>query len=299
MKKFLSFILVLGLFWVSEAYAKLDWKCEKIDKKISKCSSNREKNGFKIKEIFVGETIENAPFGNGHLTFEINKEKIEDNAKGFFALNEQNKLVLVNGEYTVAKNTIYVKNKKKYKIVYYKGDFFEGDFFDDTPNPKKGKFITISGDKYIGTFTNSGKFLNGIYYFKNGKNIKYSDSKEIEFDNKIIYLVFLIPIIIFLFFKFLYKPSVTKILGILNKLGFRKRGDFSLLIILIVILGPGTLILLSWASKNLLGVYIVSDFVDYLFNVKIFVIYIYLVLSTLASTLWWGFLILEKMFSKN
>lgn len=82
----------------------------------------------------------------------------------------------------------------------------------------------------------------------------------------------------------------------LKEKGFEgKRSDYSLLIIMTIILGPGTLILLSWLSKKLLGIYGISNFVNSIFNVDFFIFYIYLVLSTLASIIWWGYIIIEKL----
>ena len=63
--------------------------------------------------------------------------------------------------------------------------------------------------------------------------------------------------------------------------------------------GPGTLILISLISEKLLGIYGISKFVDSIFNLDFFIVYIYLILSTLASILWWGFIILEKFTSKK
>ena len=85
----------------------------------------------------------------------------------------------------------------------------------------------------------------------------------------------------------------------LKEKGFKTRGDFSIVIILIIVLGPGTLILISWLSKKLLGIYAISEFVDSIFNIDFFIVFIYLLLSTMASILWWGYLILEKLFSKK
>ena len=80
---------------------------------------------------------------------------------------------------------------------------------------------------------------------------------------------------------------------------FRSRGDYSIVIIMTIILGPGTLILISWISKKLLGIYEISEFIDSIFNVDYFIVFIYLILSTLASILWWGYIIIEKVFLKK
>ena len=81
--------------------------------------------------------------------------------------------------------------------------------------------------------------------------------------------------------------------------GFKSRGDYSIVIILIIVLVSGTLILISWISEKLLGIYGISKFVDSIFNIDFFIVYIYLILSTLTSILWWGYIILDKFPQKK
>ena len=81
--------------------------------------------------------------------------------------------------------------------------------------------------------------------------------------------------------------------------GFKSRGDYSIFIILIIVLVSGTLILISWISEKLLGIYGISKFVDSIFNIDFFIVYIYLILSTLTSILWWSYIILDKFPQKK
>ena len=90
---------------------------------------------------------------------------------------------------------------------------------------------------------------------------------------------------------------------VLNKFGLKDKGDFSVLIICLVVLGPGSLVLLSWAltpfesygTRNF-----VSNFLDIIFGrPPHFVIFIYLMISTLCAIIWWGMIILETLTKKN
>jgi len=307
MKKLLS-ILVLGLLLSGNAYAdERNWICNKIDKNISECKSERITGDFKIKEIFVGETSDNLPSGNGKISFEVNGERVDDYAKGFFVLDKDNYLILHTGEQHVDNNIYFKKNEKLYKTRYFNGEVFEGTYYLKTINPKKGIFKSNKGDRYNGTFTKDGKYLNGTYYFKDGKNIKYRNSEKIKTIQKTQYILFLIPFIFFIIYKLIKGNKINNPLGkiknsfklYLKEKGFKSRGDYSIVIILIIVLGPGTLILISLISEKLLGIYGISKFVDSIFNLDFFIVYIYLILSTLASILWWGFIILEKFTSKK
>jgi len=307
MKKLLG-ILVLGLLLSGNAYAdERNWICNKIDKNISECKSERITGDFKIKEIFVGETSDNLPSGNGKISFEVNGERVDDYAKGFFVLDKDNYLILHTGEQHVDNNIYFKKNEKLYKTRYFNGEVFEGTYYLKTINPKKGIFKSNKGDRYNGTFTKDGKYLNGTYYFKDGKNIKYRNSEKIKTIQKTQYILFLIPFIFFIIYKLIKGNKINNPLGkiknsfklYLKEKGFKSRGDYSIVIILIIVLGPGTLILISLISEKLLGIYGISKFVDSIFNLDFFIVYIYLILSTLASILWWGFIILEKFTSKK
>ena len=307
MKKLLG-ILVLGLLLSGNAYAdERNWICNKIDKNISECKSERITGDFKIKEIFVGETSDNLPSGNGKISFEVNGERVDDYAKGFFVLDKDNYLILHTGEQHVDNNIYFKKNEKLYKTQYFNGEVFEGTYYLKTINPKKGIFKSNKGDRYNGTFTKDGKYLNGTYYFKDGKNIKYRNSEKIKTIQKTQYILFLIPFIFFIIYKLIKGNKINNPLGkiknsfklYLKEKGFKSRGDYSIVIILIIVLGPGTLILISLISEKLLGIYGISKFVDSIFNLDFFIVYIYLILSTLASILWWGFIILEKFSSKK
>ena len=305
MKK-LFLILVLCLVCSSSAFSeKKNWICSKVDKNISKCETQKL-GPFKIKATFVGETIGNLPSGNGKLSFEIDGEKIGDYKKGFFVLESDN-LNLHTGEIHLDNNIYFLKNKEYYKTQYYNGDVFEGIYYLDTINPKDGTFKVNNGDIYKGSFTTDGNYLNGTYFFKDGKKIKYKNSKEIKSNNQILLILVLIPLIFFITYKLIsgnkINNSSRKIINsskvFLWEKGFRSRGDYSLVIIMTIILGPGTLILISWISKKLLGIYGISEFIDSIFNVDYFIVFIYLILSTLASILWWGYIIIEKVFSKK
>jgi len=307
MKKILG-IIVLGLLLSGNAYAdERNWICNKIDKNISECKSERISGDFKIKEIFVGETSDNLPSGNGKISFEVNGERVDDYAKGFFVLDKDNYLILHTGEQHVDNNIYFKKNEKLYKTRYFNGEVFEGTYYLKTINPKKGIFKSNKGDRYNGTFTKDGKYLNGTYYFKDGKNIKYRNSEKIKTIQKTQYILFLIPFIFFIIYKLIKGNKINNPLGkiknsfklYLKEKGFKSRGDYSIVIILIIVLGPGTLILISLISEKLLGIYGISKFVDSIFNLDFFIVYIYLILSTLASILWWGFIILEKFSSKK
>jgi len=307
MKKLLG-IVVLGLLLSGNAYAdERNWICNKIDKNISECKSERISGDFKIKEIFVGETSDNLPSGNGKISFEVNGERVDDYAKGFFVLDKDNYLILHTGEQHVDNNIYFKKNEKLYKTRYFNGEVFEGTYYLKTINPKKGIFKSNKGDRYNGTFTKDGKYLNGTYYFKDGKNIKYRNSEKIKTIQKTQYILFLIPFIFFIIYKLIKGNKINNPLGkiknsfklYLKEKGFKSRGDYSIVIILIIVLGPGTLILISLISEKLLGIYGISKFVDSIFNLDFFIVYIYLILSTLASILWWGFIILEKFSSKK
>ena len=307
MKKLLG-IVVLGLLLSGNAYAdERNWICNKIDKNISECKSERITGDFKIKEIFVGETSDNLPSGNGKISFEVNGERVDDYAKGFFVLDKDNYLILHTGEQHVDNNIYFKKNEKLYKTRYFNGEVFEGTYYLKTINPKKGIFKSNKGDRYNGTFTKDGKYLNGTYYFKDGKNIKYRNSEKIKTIQKTQYILFLIPFIFFIIYKLIKGNKINNPLGkiknsfklYLKEKGFKSRGDYSIVIILIIVLGPGTLILISLISEKLLGIYGISKFVDSIFNLDFFIVYIYLILSTLASILWWGFIILEKFTSKK
>ena len=85
--------------------------------------------------------------------------------------------------------------------------------------------------------------------------------------------------------------------------GLRK-GDGPFLVTIIFILGPGTLIIISWVAKFLDG--LIGDmtgllnFIDsILIGSDYFIVFLYYFLSTLAAILWWGFLLCEKIFNKN
>ena len=331
MKKLFSTILVLGLLLSGNAYAdERNWICNKIDKNISECKSERISGDFKIKEIFVGETSDNLPSGNGKISFEVNGERVDDYAKGFFVLDKDNYLILHTGEQHVDNNIYFKKNEKLYKTRYFNGEVFEGTYYLKTINQKKGIFKSNKGDRYNGTFTKDGqylngtyhfkdgdrykgtftkdgKYLNGTYYFKDGKNIKYRNSEKIKTIQKTQYILFLIPFIFFIIYKLIKGNKINNSLGkiknssklYLKEKGFKSRGDYSIVIILIIVLGPGTLILISLISEKLLGIYGISKFVDSIFNLDFFIVYIYTILSTLASILWWGFIILEKFSSKK
>ena len=299
--------MVLGLFWSVNAYAdKRNWICKKIDKNLSECQSDRVSSTFKVKEIFVGKTNNNLPSGNGKISFEINGEKIDDYGEGIFILDNNNNLILFTGKQFVDKNTFYKENNKHYKTLYNNGDVFEGSYYDSGVIPMKGKFTFNNGDEYKGTITKDEKYLNGIYYFKDGTKIKYKNSNQIKTIEKTQYILFLVPFVFFIIYKLIKSNKINNSLGkILNssklylkEKGFKSRVDYNFLIILIVVLGPGTLILISWIS-DFLGIYGIAKFVNSIFNIDFFIVYIYLILSTLASLLWWGFIILEKLFQKN
>jgi len=89
----------------------------------------------------------------------------------------------------------------------------------------------------------------------------------------------------------------------LDKFGLKDRGDFSVLAIFTIVLGPGTLVLISWALKpfETYGTRnFVSNFLDSIFgSPPIFIVFIYLVISTLCAMIWWGFLLIEKITSKK
>ena len=306
MKKLLA-IIVLGLLLSESVFAeKRIWACNKIDKNISECKSDRIYGAFKIKEIFVGETRNNLPSGNGKISFEVNGERVDDYGEGFFVLDDDNYLILHTGERHVDNNIYFKKNKKIYRTKYYNGEVFEGIYFD-TGDPKNGTFKANNGDIYKGSFTINGNYLNGTYFFKNGKKIEYKNSKEIKSNNLILFILILIPVIFLISYKLIKSNKISnssrKIINsskmYLREKGFRNRGDYSTIIIMTIMLGPGTLILISWISKKLFGIYGISKLIDTIFNVDFFIVFIYLLLSTLASILWWGYIILEKVFSKK
>ena len=307
MKKILLTILFVIILSGQTFADKRNWVCDKIGNNTSKCISDRISGNFKIKEIYVGETTNNLPSGNGKITFEINGEKIDDYAKGFFVLDNNDYLVLDTGEQYVDNNIYFKKNLKLYKTQYFNGEIFEGTYYEKTSYPKKGTFKANNGDVYKGTFTKDGKYLSGTNYFKDGKKIKYKNSEKIKSFEKTNYILFIIPLILFIVYKLIKGNKINSNLSkitdsskiYLKEKGFKTRGDFSIVIILIIVLGPGTLILISWLSKKLLGIYAISEFVDSIFNIDFFIVFIYLLLSTMASILWWGYLILEKLFSKK
>ena len=217
MKKLIGMV-VLGLLLSGSAYAdKRSWICNKIDKNISECKSNRISGSFKIKEIFVGETSNSLPSGNGKISFEVNGERVDDYAKGFFVLDKDNYLILHTGEQHVDNNIYFKKNKKLYKTQYYNGEVFEGTYYLKTINPKKGIFKSNKGDRYNGTFTKDGQYLNGIYHFKDGRKIKYKNSKTTlkTKENKTnlyltTYLSIITLVIIFILFRYFKKINVKK-----------------------------------------------------------------------------------------
>lgn len=130
---FLFIIILNGETLADKRY----WVCEKTGNKTSKCVSDRISGNFKIKEIYVGETTNNLPSGNGKITFEINGEKIDDYAKGFFVLDNNDYLVLDTGEQYVDNNIYFKKNLKLYKTQYFNGEIFEGTYYEKTSYPKK------------------------------------------------------------------------------------------------------------------------------------------------------------------
>ncbi|MDA8670762.1 hypothetical protein N9L67_00870 [Candidatus Pelagibacter bacterium] len=300
MKKLLG-IVVLGLLLSGSAYAeKRSWICNKIDKNISECNSNRISDSFKIKEIFVGETSNSLPSGNGKISFEVNGERVDDYAKGFFVLDKDNYLILHTGEQHVDNNIYYKKNKKLYKTQYYNGEVFEGTYYLKTINPKKGIFKSNKGDRYNGTFTKDGQYLNGIYHFKDGRKIKYKNSKttlKTKEDKTNLYLTTYLSIItlviIYILFRYFKKINVKKsniikrIKADLYNFGLRSKGDYNALIVVIIILGPGVLTILSWILSKL-GSESLSNLLDIIFmpTGKLnFIVFIYVLLSTLAVSL--------------
>lgn len=81
--------------------------------------------------------------------------------------------------------------------------------------------------------------------------------------------------------------------------GLRK-GDGPFLVTIIFILGPGTLIIISWIAKFLGGMNGLVSFINsILIGSDYFIVFLYYLLSTLAAILWWGFLLCEKIFNKN
>jgi len=82
----------------------------------------------------------------------------------------------------------------------------------------------------------------------------------------------------------------------LNKLGLKNKGDFSVLIIMFLAIGPGTLVLLSWVL-GIFDIHIISDLLDAIF--VNFILFVYLLISTLAAIIWWGFIIFEKLSNNN
>ena len=89
----------------------------------------------------------------------------------------------------------------------------------------------------------------------------------------------------------------------LEKFGLKNKSDFSLLAIFIIVLGPGTLVLISWAltvtetygTRNF-----VSNFLDSIFgSPPIFIVSIYLIISTLCAIIWWGFFLIDNIWSKK
>lgn len=300
MKKLLS-IIVLGLLFGGSAYAdKRSWICNKIDKNISECKSNRISGSLKIKEIFVGETSNSLPSGNGKISFEVNGERVDDYAKGFFVLDKDDYLILHTGEQHVDNNIYFKKNKKLYKTQYYNGEVFEGTYYLKTINPKKGIFKSNKGDRYNGTFTKDGQYLNGIYHFKDGRKIKYKNSKttlKTKEDKTNLYLTTYLSIItlviIYILFRYFKKINVKKsniikrIKDDLYNFGLRSKGDYNALIVVIIILGPGVLTILSWILSKL-GSESLSNLLDIIFmpTGKLnFIVFIYVLLSTLAVSL--------------
>jgi len=83
----------------------------------------------------------------------------------------------------------------------------------------------------------------------------------------------------------------------LDKFGLKDRGDFSVLTIFIVVIGPGTLVLLSWLFK-FFGSFVLSDIIDAIFGGG-FILFLYLLVSTLLAIIWWGFILIDKISSKK
>ena len=89
---------------------------------------------------------------------------------------------------------------------------------------------------------------------------------------------------------------------VINKFGLKDKGDFYVLIICLVVLGPGSLILLSWTliPFETYGTNFVSNFLDIIFGKPPhFIIFIYIMISTLCAIIWWGMIILEALTKKN
>jgi hypothetical protein len=83
----------------------------------------------------------------------------------------------------------------------------------------------------------------------------------------------------------------------LDKFGLKERGDFSILTIFIVAIGPGSLVLLSWLLK-LFGILFLSDIIDAIFGGG-FILFLYLLVSTILAIFWWGFILIDQFGSKK
>ena len=219
-KKFLILFFLLFSFHAESN----SWNCTKIQGDVYNCNQKYSDGSI---VTYKGETKNELPYGNGILTFGQNAST--DKMVGDFGEKDGN-VWLMNGQTFFKDGTITKRlNGKVTGIKHPNGTSFAGEFFNNGAY-KKGTFTFIkssqfdkftgsfnengsykdgivylkNGDRYKGTFKNNN-YLNGNFYYNNGKVIKISNGKikKSLTDNLNIYTIFLIIIIfIFIFYKF-------------------------------------------------------------------------------------------------
>lgn len=75
----------------------------------------------------------------------------------------------------------------------------------------------------------------------------------------------------------------------------KNKNDLPFWITAFIILTPGTLIIITWLTE-FMGIYQIGRITNtILIGTDYFIIFLYYILSTLASILWWGYITIEKL----
>lgn len=190
---------------------------------------------------------------------------------------------------------IYLKNNESIRWEDNKNSYFEGKFNKDNTF-KEGTYHVEDWGTFKGTYKKN-QVYNGkanhsdgrISVWINGKGT-YKNPKE---DKTNLYLTIYLSIIalvifytLFRYFKKNVKTSdiIKRIKYDLYNFGFRSKGDYYAMTLVVIILGPGALIILSWILTKL-GSETLSNLIDTIFNPTgelNLIVFLYLMISTLA-----------------
>ena len=203
MKKFLG-ILILGFFLNNNSLASYNsWSCKKYTEELHICTNSIED----LKIEYIGEIKNNEP--NGYGRFRVLNDDIS--GEGIWETSADNSPIMIEGSKTFYGIKVLYKNSKAYEFIYKDGNIFQtkprkvnskekaigkmiyqnGDIFEGTilsvwdTRLVHGILYFKNGDKYEGSFKDQ-KFLNGDFFFSNGRVVKYKDgvSYSVKVKNK-------------------------------------------------------------------------------------------------------------------